>query len=105
MIRRIKTLEKLSRPRLSYLFDKAAMRTLLGLTVLIMAAGAWVAPPFSWLDTLPSMGVVLIALAILLEDIAFYIAGLIVGTTGVGIILFLIERIIHYVTQIITRIF
>lgn len=46
-------------------------------------AGAFFAPPFSGLDTLPALGVVLLSLGFLLEDILVALPGAIVGATGV----------------------
>ena len=45
--------------------------------------GAFFAPPFTGLDTLPSLGVVLLSLGVLFEDIAVVIVALVVGTAGV----------------------
>ncbi len=96
MIRRIRWLEKFSRPRLSAIFDVAPFRTLTGLIVLVFTLGAQFAPPFSGLDTLPAMGVVLIALAIILEDISIYIVGAIVGSLGVGLLVTAASAIILF---------
>jgi hypothetical protein len=41
------------------------------------------APPFSGLDTLPALGVVLLSLGVLLEDFLVVIAGVMVGVAGV----------------------
>jgi hypothetical protein len=53
--------------------------------VLVIAgcAGAFLAPPFTGLDTLPALGVVLLSLGVLLEDFAIVIAALVVGVAGV----------------------
>ena len=96
MIRRIRWLEKFSRPRLSAIFDVAPFCTLTGLIVLVFTLGAQFAPPFSGLDTLPAMGVVLIALAIILEDISIYIVGAIVGSLGVGLLVTAASAIILF---------
>lgn len=96
MVRRIRWLEKFSRPRKAYLFDKAFFRTFIGLTVLGLAIAVQIAPPFSFLDTLPSMGIVLIALSIILGDISFFIIGLLIGTLGVGLIITLASAIVAF---------
>jgi hypothetical protein len=46
---------------------------------------AFVAPPFTALDTLPALGVVLLSLSVLLEDFAITVVGLIVGVAGVAL--------------------
>ncbi len=101
MVRRIRWLEQFSRPRFSHLFDKAFFRTIIGLTVFGLAVAVQLAPPFSFLDTLPSLGIVLIALGIILGDISFYIIGLVIGITGVGLIVTLASVIIAFFQRLI----
>ena len=48
-------------------------------------AGAFFAPPFTGLDTLPALGVVLLSLGVLLEDIAVVVLGAVVGAAGVAL--------------------
>ena len=55
----------------------------LGLLVIAGSLGAFLAPPFSGLDTLPALGVVLLSLGVLLEDFALVVLALIVGGAGV----------------------
>ena len=62
--------ERFSRPRGARLFDQRWLLRLLGLVIMALAVAAALAPPFSGLDTLPALGAVAIALAIILEDIA-----------------------------------
>ena len=57
--------------------------------MLVLSATAFVAPPFTGLDTLPSMAVVLLSLAVLFEDFLLAIAGLLVGALGVLVVLLL----------------
>jgi hypothetical protein len=51
------------------------------------AVGAAIAPPFSGLDTLPAMGAVAVALAIILEDLVVLAIGAVLGTSGIILIL------------------
>lgn len=83
MMRTIRWLERYSRPRLSILFGHRASNLVFGALVVAGSVAAFVAPPFTGLDTLPSMGVVLLSLAVLLEDLAFAIAALVIGSAGV----------------------
>ncbi len=87
IMKRIRWFERWSRPRLGSLLDHQAFRSLVGLLVLSLTIAAFLAPPFSGLDTLPSMGVVIIALALILEDIVMFIVGMLVGAIGVGLII------------------
>jgi hypothetical protein len=45
--------------------------------------GAFFAPPFTGLDTLPALGVVLLSLGVLLEDVIVVALGIVVGAAGV----------------------
>jgi hypothetical protein len=89
LMKLIRRLERLSRPRLTFLFGSRASNAVFGLLVLALSIGAFLAPPFSGLDTLPALGVVLLSLGVLLEDFAIVVAALIVGGAGVFLELFL----------------
>jgi hypothetical protein len=60
-----------------------------GVLVLGLSLTAFLAPPFSGLDTLPSIGVVVLALGYLLRDALLALAGLLVGAAGVASVIFL----------------
>jgi hypothetical protein len=47
---------------------------------------AFLAPPFSGLDTLPSLGVVVLGLGVLLGDIVIAGVGAAIGTVGVALV-------------------
>jgi hypothetical protein len=79
----IRWLERFSRPRLPWLFDHRLSNAIFGLVVVIGAAAAFVAPPFSGLDTLPALGVVLVSLGVLMEDVAIVVAGLAIVAGGI----------------------
>jgi hypothetical protein len=81
----IRRLERHSRPRLAWLFGHRASGFVFGLLVLGGSLAAFLAPPFTGLDTLPALGVVLISLAVLMEDAALAIAGLVVVALGVAL--------------------
>jgi hypothetical protein len=83
LMKLIRRLERISRPRLRFLFEHRLTNIVFGLLVLGGTAGAFLAPPFTGLDTLPALGVVLISLGVLLEDILVVIAGVAVGLAGV----------------------
>lgn len=89
LMKMIRRLERLSRPRLRFLFDHRLSNIIFGLLVLAGTAGAVLAPPFSGLDTLPSLGVVLLSLGVLLEDFAVVVLALVVGATGIALVVVL----------------
>jgi hypothetical protein len=83
LMKTIRWIERLSRPRLRFLFDHRASNAVFGLLVIAGALAAFLAPPFTGLDTLPSLGVVLLSLGVLLEDFALVVLALIVGGAGI----------------------
>jgi hypothetical protein len=83
LMRLIRRLERISRPRLRFLFNHRLSNIVFGVLVIAGCLGAFLAPPFTGLDTLPSLGVVLLSLAVLLEDFAIVIVALVVGLAGV----------------------
>jgi hypothetical protein len=83
LMRLIRRLERISRPRLRFLFDHRLSNIVFGVLVIGGSLGAFLAPPFTGLDTLPALGVVLLSLGVLLEDFAIVIAALVVGVAGV----------------------
>ena len=83
LMRLIRRLERLSRPRLTFLFDHRLSNIVFGVLVIAGSAGAFLAPPFTGLDTLPALGVVLLSLGVLLEDFLIVVVGIAVGAGGV----------------------
>lgn len=83
LMRSIRRLERFSRPRLRVLFDHRLSNIAFGLLVIGGSAGAFLAPPFTGLDTLPSLGVVLLSLGVLLQDAAVVLVALVTGVAGV----------------------
>jgi hypothetical protein len=84
-VRRLRWLERFSRPRGTWLFGNRLGNIVFGLLVLGLNLAAFAAPPFSGLDTLPSLGVVVLSLGVLLGDIV--IAGIGIGIGAVGLAL------------------
>jgi hypothetical protein len=95
LMRLIRRLERFSRPRLTFLFDHRLSTIVFGLLVLAGTLGAFLAPPFTGLDTLPSLGVVLLSLGVLLEDFFIVVVGLVVGCAGVLLELVLGRAAVH----------
>jgi hypothetical protein len=85
LLRLIRGLERLSRPRLRVLFGHRLTNVVFGLLVAGGATGAFLAPPFSGLDTLPALGVVLVSLGVLLEDAAVVVLGIVAGAAGIAL--------------------
>ncbi len=83
LLRTIRRVERLSMNRFSFLFGHWLSNVLFGLVVAIGATAAFLAPPFTGLDTLPALGVVLVSLGVLLEDFAFVVLGVVVMAGGI----------------------
>lgn len=82
----IRWLERWSRPRARFLFGNRAGNFVFGALVLVGSVAAFVAPPFSLLDTLPALGVVVLSIGVLLEDVLIASAGIVIGAGGVALI-------------------
>ena len=85
LMRLIRWLERFSRPRLAFAFHHRLSDVGFGLVVIAGSAAAFLAPPFSGLDTLPALGVVLVSIGVLLEDIAIVVLGLLTGAAGIAL--------------------
>lgn len=99
--RRVKFFEKFTKPRLANTITNRWFRMQLGFIVAIFTLGAFLAPPFTGLDTLPSMGVVLIAIGVILDDIVPIVAGYIVGILGLVVTLTLSAGIITAIQSLL----
>jgi hypothetical protein len=83
LLRRIRWLESHSRPRLSFLLTHRPSTVAFGAVVFGLSLAAFLAPPFTGLDTLPSLGVVVISVGVLLDDAVLVAIGLAIGVVGV----------------------
>jgi hypothetical protein len=101
LMKLIRRLERLSRPRLRFLFDNRLSNSAFGLLVLGATAGAFFAPPFTGLDTLPSLAVVLLSLGVLLEDIIVVVLGVVVGAAGVALEIFVGGAVVHEIRRLL----
>jgi hypothetical protein len=89
LLPRIRWIEGHSHARLGFLLSHRLSGIVYGAVTLVLVVAAFLAPPFTGLDTLPALGVVLISLGVLLEDPLLGIAGLLVGAAGVLVALLL----------------
>jgi hypothetical protein len=83
LMKMIRRLERFSRPRGRFLFEHRLSNIVFGLLAVGGSVAAFFAPPFSGLDTLPALGVVLISLGVLLEDVLVVLLGVIAMAAGV----------------------
>jgi hypothetical protein len=81
----IKWFEGWSRRRMARLLANRLFLAGLGVIIFLYTLAAFAAPPFSGLDTLPALGVVVISLSLILEDAALTVIGIIIGGVGIGL--------------------
>lgn len=77
--------ERFSKQRWSTVLVRNPAPQGIGLLILLFTAAAFFAPPFSGLDTLPALGVVIISLALILEDALILLFGIAIGAVGIGL--------------------
>jgi hypothetical protein len=82
----IRSLERFSRPRGGVLFGHRLTGVVFGLVVFVLALTAFVAPPFTGLDTLPALGIVVLSIGILLLDAVLVAGGIAIGTLGAALV-------------------
>lgn len=85
LLRVIRGLERLSKPRMRLLFGRRLSGVAFGALVVFGSVAAFLAPPFSGLDTLPALGVVVLALGVLLEDAVPALLGVALIALGIAL--------------------
>ncbi len=83
----INRVQKVARPRFARTLLSPPGRIVFGLLVILFALAAIVAPPFSGLDTLPALGVVVMSLGMLFGDALIVGIGALIGAGGVGLMI------------------
>jgi hypothetical protein len=100
LLKRIRWLERFSHPRLRALLLHRLSGVMFGITVFVLSLVAFVAPPFSGLDTLPALGVVVVSLGVLLEDFLMAAIGLVIGVIGALLVFVLGSLVVDLVQQL-----
>jgi hypothetical protein len=75
-------LERYSKPRLTWLFGHWWSDVVYGVAVLAGTLAAFLAPPFTGLDTIPALGVVILSVGVIMQDIVFAVAGVVLIAGG-----------------------
>jgi hypothetical protein len=89
VLRFVRWVERLARPRGARVLAARPTVAALGVLLLVFVLGTLVAPPFSGLDTLPALGVVLVCLGLLFGDALVVVVGMISGASGIALIVVL----------------
>lgn len=100
LLKLIRKLEKISHPRQAALMQTLPIRIVSGLIITGLALTAFLAPPFSGLDTFPSLGVVAITMSIILDDFLIYIIGVVLGVGGVVLVFVLGTQAIRFISHL-----
>jgi hypothetical protein len=100
VIRRIRQVERFSRPRGQRLMGHPLTVRLLGVVLITFATAAAFAPPFSGLDTLPALGAVGVALAIILGDVVVLGVSIAIGLGGAVLIVTVGAALVHLFRRI-----
>jgi hypothetical protein len=101
LLRLVRGAERISKPRQSWLLRLPIASVAYGLFVIVGSAAAFFAPPFTGLDTLPALGVVLVSLGVLLDDFAFVIGGCLVTAAGIALELTLGAMLVDVVKDLL----
>lgn len=86
MLKQIKWFEKFSRPRFGAFINHRLTYMLIGVLFFLLALAAALAPPFSGLDTFPSLAAVTISLALILDDALIFSIGVVLSVVGIVLV-------------------
>jgi hypothetical protein len=86
LVRRVRWFERFARARGARLLALRISSIGYGGAVFVLSLAAFLAPPFSALDTLPALGVVVLSLGVLFEDALIAATGLAIGAAGIAIV-------------------
>lgn len=89
LLKRVRWFEDRSHPKGVRIFSLPGTDRIIGCWVVLFAVAAFVAPPFTGLDTLPSLAVVIMGLAMILEDIRLLLVGVLIGVVGSALVVVL----------------
>ena len=100
LLRLIAWLERRSKPRGGFLLGSRLSNAIFGALVFIGTAAAFLAPPFSALDTLPALGVVVLSVGVLVEDVVIVGAGVAIGAGGIALLLALGRAVVRGIADL-----
>lgn len=86
-IKIVRFFEKYSKPRFKRIVSNKVFLKFSALLILILTISAFLAPPFSGMDTLPSLAILLIVLGLIFEDLLISFIGVLTGSIGLGLII------------------
>lgn len=96
-VRSIRRCESVARPRGSTVITSSIGQVVLGVVMIAFILGALFSPPFSGLDTLPSLGSAILGLGMVLEDLVFVVIGIVLGVGGIGLSITLGAKALEFI--------
>jgi len=97
IVKTVRWLEKFSRPRLVSFMQSTLGLFIAGLALFAFSLAAFLSPPFSGLDTFPSIGAVVVALSLVLDDFVVLVVGILAGIGGIALIVTLGTAVFDFV--------
>lgn len=82
----LQKVESFSSVRGAHIIRLDGMKVISGLCIILFTLAAFFAFPGTGLDTLPALGVVLLSLSLILEDLALFVVAIVVGIIGMVLV-------------------
>jgi hypothetical protein len=101
VLRLVRRYEAWSSPRGKRIFSFDLTNRLAGLVLLVLAPAAFVAPPFTGIDTLSALGAVLVGLALTLEDAVLLGLGILFGAVGVALVVIVGAVVVTFIRHLV----
>jgi hypothetical protein len=99
LLRVLRFLERHSRPRFARVIDSRPGNLVFGIAVVIGSLTAFLAPPFSGLDTIPALGVVILSAGALVKDSLLFAIGMAVIAVGIGVVIVAGQAVLKLITM------
>ncbi len=87
LVKSVRWLERFTRRRFAGFLQSKIGLFIAGLSLFVFALAAFLSPPFSGLDTFPSVGAVIVALSLIAEDMLVFWVGVLAGIGGIALII------------------
>jgi hypothetical protein len=98
LLRVLRFLERHSRPRFARVIDSRVGNVVFGVAVVIGSLTAFLAPPFSGLDTIPALGVVILSAGALVKDSLLFAIGMAVIAVGIAVVIVAGQAVLNLIT-------
>src|SRR4051812_635016 len=86
LLRMLRWVDGVSRPTWTFLFDHRLSNAIFGVLIVVASVAAFLAPPFSGLDTIPALGGLVLSCGFLAKDARLALAGVVVVAAGAVVV-------------------